>query len=123
MAPDSGSSLQSLLARYKALLQAEQAGPPNAERQVQLQGLAGYLRTHHAALLAEAEKQVQAAKGALATPRAKRLAEGRAPEVKPTVASQEAEGCPAVVRYIDPQLAGKLRDQLLRSLQGHPECR
>jgi hypothetical protein len=111
-----------MLARYKVLLQAEQVGPPNAERQARLRGLAEYLRTHHAALLAEAESQAQSAKGALATPAASPLAEGSGPGVKAAVASQGPEGSTAGAKYIDPQLAEKLRDRLVKSLQGPPGC-
>jgi hypothetical protein len=122
MVPDALNRVQSMLARYTALLQAEQVGPPNAERRARLRGLAEYLRTHHAALLAEADRQVQSARGAPATPAASPLAEGSGPVVKAAVASQEPEGPPAGVKYIDPQLAEKLRDQLLKSLQGPTGC-
>jgi hypothetical protein len=120
--PESGDRVQSMLARYKVLLQAEQVGPPNAERQARLRGLADYLRTHHAALLAEVDRQAQSAKGVPATPAASPLADGSGPVGKAAIASREPEGVPPGVKYIDPQLAEKLRDQLLKSLQGPPGC-
>lgn len=113
MAMEQGGNVAELLARYQALLRAEQTGPPSPERRAQLQALAAQLRPHHATLLADMEQQVKSMKQASAktppSPTGNKPAssEAQAPATK---------AAPPDVQYIDPQLGDKLRKQLAAML-------
>src|SRR5262249_12284523 len=113
--PDPGGHVAAMLARYRALLLADLAGPPSAARQAQIQDLAEQLRRSHEAVLVEVEKQVRAMKDTMAKAGTKAAGKDAGNKQPEAGAGQPAEA-PPPGRYIDPHLGEKLRGQLLGSL-------
>ncbi|MFO0875833.1 MAG: hypothetical protein U0840_00400 [Gemmataceae bacterium] len=119
MGPESESKIASLLSRYRILWEAELNGQSSPEMHRELQAIAGYLRCHYEAALAEVEKQLKTA--AEARPGdTKRESSHNQPQAGSSRPARNAVPKPPPppepapeIRTIDPHLGEKLRKQLL----------